>query len=188
MKKIIIICLVLGINIQTKAQIEMTKSEGSSVTTKLGYGIVVNNGSSLKREKIVLNDSNCPVQLNDVGIETIFSDKYSFNPTGFYTAKVPVVAVEVAHILYDVYGEHMKTIYNSEIKDIEGIHNLAKSGSWDATENNVSSYFICVSYVANVRTKNGQLWHYNFNAIKEQILQLKMEFNEAYLPKKVIEK
>jgi hypothetical protein len=187
MKKIITICLVLAINIQTKAQIIMTRSEGSSVTTKLGYGIIVNKGSTLKREKIILNDSNCPVQLNDVGIETVFTDKYSFNPSGNFTAKEPISAVEVVHILYDVFGEHIKTLSNSEINDIEGIHELAKSGSWYASENNVSSYFICVSYIANVRTKNGQLWHCDFKAIKEHILKLKMEFNETYLPKKDIE-
>jgi hypothetical protein len=166
----------------------MTKSEGSSVTTKLGYGIIVNKGSTLKREKIVLNDSNCPVQLNDVGIETVYSDKYSFNPTGNFTSKEPVVAVEVVHILYDVFGEHMKTLSNIIITDMEGVQELAKSGSWYASENNVSSYFVCVSYVANVRSKAGQLWHYDFKAIKDELLKLKMEFNEAYLPKKDIEK
>jgi hypothetical protein len=76
----------------------------------------------------------------------------------------------------------------TQISDIDGQQIFSPTSSWYATENNVSEYFICISYVANVRTKSGQIWHYNFTAIKEQLHKLKIAFEEGYLPKKDAEK
>lgn len=169
------------------AQITVTKTEGSSVVTKLSMGIKVNDGSSLIREKITINDAQCPVQLNNVGIQPIYSSSrsnYTFNPEGNLVTKEPIVALEVYHVLYDVFGEYIKTLSNTEVLDVLGQHDISKSSIWYASENDISNYFSCVSYVANVRTKNGQLWHYDFKAIKDQLDLLKISFEEGYIPKK----
>ena len=184
MSKKITICFFLFYSIITFSQITVSKTPGSSVMTKLGYGITVNKGSSLIREKYTLNDGSCTIQLDNVGIETSYSDKYSFNAVGNLTTKEPIVAYEIHYILYDVFGNHMKTLSNTEITDIESTQNFPKSASWYATENNVSQYYICVSYVANVRTKNGQIWRCDLKSIKEQLTKLKIEFEDGYLPVK----
>lgn len=171
------------------AQISVVTTDGSSVVTDLGYGIKVNKGSTLLRQSVTLNDAEAPIQLNKVSIETSYADHgYLFKPKGDFTVKEPIVAYEIHHVIYNVFGEHMKTLSNTQISDIEGLQVISPSSSWNASENNVREYFICISYVANARTKSGQIWHYNFPAIKEQLNKLKITFEEAYLPKKDSEK
>ena len=185
MKKILMTAFCFFYSIVSFSQLTVTKKQGSSVVTKLGMGIKVNDGSSLFREQITINDPNCPVQLSDVGVETSYgSSSYSFKPTGSFTTKEPIVAYEVIHLIYNVFGEHMKTLSNTEITDVDGQKNFSKYSSWYASENNVSEYFTCVSYVANVRTKSGTLWRYSYKALKEQLDKLEITFEEGYLPKK----
>ena len=189
MKKITFFFIILFCSFQAFSQLTVDKKEGGSVVTKLGMGIKVNDGSSLKREYTTINDSNCPVQLTDVGIETSYgSSSYSFRPIGNLTVKEPIVAYEVVHLIYNVFGEHMKSLSNTEITDIDGKKDFSKYSSWYASENNVSEYLICVSYVSNVRTKSGKLWHYNFKALKDQLSKLEITFEEGYVPKKDGEK
>jgi archaellin len=189
MKKITIFALCLFYSIVSFSQLTVSKKEGSSVVTKLGMVIKVNDGSSLKREQTTINDASCPIQLSDIGVETSYSSSsYSFKPTGSLTTKEPIVAYEVTHLIYNVFGEHMKTLSNTEITDIDGQKEFSKYSSWYASENNVSEYLICVSYVSNVRTKSGKIWHYNFKVLKDQLNKLEISFEEGYLPKKDNEK
>ena len=167
------------------AQIQVGKKDGGSVVTKLGLGVKVNDGSSLNREYVILNDANCPVQLTDAGIETSYGERsYAFKPIGTLSVKEPIAAFEVNFVLYDVFGEHIKTLSGKEITDVGSNANLSKIGSWYATENQVSEYLICVGYVAKVRTQKGTIWSYDYKAIKEQLEKLKIAFEESYKPKK----
>lgn len=187
MKKLFLLLILLNLILpsQIYSQITLTKSDGGSVLTELGYNVVVNMGSTLVREKIILNDANCLIQLDSVGINTAYANrKYSFYPVGSINIKEPIAAFKIHHVLYDVFGDHMKTLSNKEIKDMEGSIDISKSASWYASGNNVSNYLICVSYVSKVRTKSGQLWHCDFEAIKKELAELKIEFSEGFLPNK----
>jgi hypothetical protein len=183
-----ILAIILFSSFCCYSQLSVEKKEGSSVVTKLSMNIKVNDGSTLKREYITINDSNSPIQLQSVGVETSYSSSYSFKPIGSMTAKEPIVAYEVVHQIYNVFGEHMKSLSNTEIIDFESQKEFSKYSSWYASENNVSEYLICVSYVSNVRTKAGKLWHYNFKALKEQLNKLEIVFEEGFEPKKDSEK
>jgi hypothetical protein len=187
MKKLVSLSVLVLFCLTSFSQVSVIKKEGGSVVTKLGIGLKVNEGSSLKRERIILNQANCPIQLNDIGVETSFEvSSFHFKSVGNFTTIEPVVAYEIVHIIYDVFGEHITSLSNPGITDIEGQKEL-KSGSWPTSEYNVTVYFICVSYVANVKTKNGTLWHFNYKEIKEQLDKLKISFEEGYFPKKVIQ-
>jgi hypothetical protein len=54
----------------------VTRADGGSITTLLGYGIAVAKGSSLKREWIAVHDSTMPVALEGTpGITTVYASK-----------------------------------------------------------------------------------------------------------------
>lgn len=165
-------------------QLEVKKVNGGSVITKLGMGIKVNDGSSLSREFIIINSPTCPLQLEGVGIITTYSNSYSYVPVGTITPKEPITAYEVHHVLYNVFGEHMKTLSNQTVIDISATTNFSKYSSWYANENGVSEYFICVSYVANVRTANNVVWHYDLKEIQVELNKIKLQFDESYEPPK----
>ncbi len=190
MKKSILLFVVFALSfISVYSQMSVVRTVGSSFTTDIGYGIKINEGSSLKKEKIIINDALCPIQLNgDVGIEISTRDRaFAFNPSGSFNVKEPIVAYEMHHIIYDIFGDHIKTLSNTQVADIVGQQIFTKYDGWYASENNVSEYLISVSYVANVRTQSGQIWHYNFIAIKDQLDILKISFEESYIPEKDID-
>ncbi len=184
MKKLLIFSLSFLIIPFGKAQISFSKVDGGSVITKLGMGINVNDGSSLNREWVVLNDETCPLQLDqNLGINSgYFSSRYSFSAKGSVYSKEEIVAFEIHHVLYDVFGGHIKSLSNLEVADFSGEYKLDRRGSWYATENQISEYLICVSYVANVRTKSGSIWRYNPDEIKQKLSEIQISYEEGYSP------
>ncbi len=185
MKQLILILLFSAFTHRGFTQLTVTKSDGGTVITKLSMGIKVNEGSSLKREFITINATGCPMQLGDIGVTTIYNDPgYRYKPTGNFGTTEAIVAYEVHHVLYNVFGEHMTTLSNEEITDIEGRKEFGRYSSWYASENDISEYLVCVSYVANVRTKTGVIWRYSYKDIKAQLDKLKITFEEGYTPKK----
>ena len=184
MKKIYITFICLLFCILSHGQLTTLKVNGGSVVTKLSMGISVNTGSSLTREWIVINDEKCPAQLKDVGINTVYvSSDYSFVPAGNIVLSEPIVTYEIHHVLYDVFGGHIKSLNNLEIADMSGTIDLKKSsGTWYATENQISEYLSCVSYVAAVRTTTGVIWRFKPDLIKQELSKIQIAYEEGYSP------
>lgn len=183
MKKLLILCFYLLLASMAHAQITTSKVGGGSVVTKLGMGVSVNKNSTLSREWIILNNEKCPLQLDNVGINTSYlSSSYYFSPTGSIKVKEPIFAYEIHHVLYDVFGGHIKTLSNTDVSDLENTIELKQTASWYATENNVREYLLCVSYVATVRTKSGIVWHYNSDEIKQELNKIQIAYEEGYKP------
>jgi hypothetical protein len=105
------------------SQITVTKSNGGRMIVAT-YGNVtqLNDGSSLNRDWVILNDAKCPLQLgNDIGINTVYNSdtrSFRFGPTGKVTASEGISAYEIHHVLYNVFGEHISTLSNVEINDL----------------------------------------------------------------------
>jgi hypothetical protein len=168
----------------TNAQMVVSRKDGTSVETPLGYGLAVNKGSTLVRQVITVNDTLCPLQLESVTVETSYLDRnYRFKSKGSIAPVTPLSAYEIHIVLYNVFGEHLKTLSGTEVTDLVAPMSIGNELSWYGSENEVSEYFISVAYVANVRTKEGQLWHYNYDTIKDALGELKIAFEEEYLPK-----
>ncbi len=172
------------------SQITVSKFEGGSVVTKLGMGINVNGSSTLKREWIVINNPKCPMKLSDaVGINVNYTGSgYKFVPVGNIVMAEPIVAYEIHHVLYNVFGQHIKTLSNLEIADLNETKGFDKYSSWYASENQVSEYLFCVSYVAYVRMKSGVIWRYNPDEIKQELSKIQIAYEEGYSPSKEKEK
>lgn len=183
MKKLIIPLLVV-LNVVAFGQIQVVKTDGGSVVTKLGINFSLNTGSSLKRSWIILNDTNSPLQLDQVGINSAHSDsEYRFRAKGNLVAREPITGYKIHHVLYDIFGDHIKTLNDTEVSDFAGTKELNKYASWYASENQVSEYLVCVSFVTTVRTLKGVIWHCDFKAIKEQLNEIEVKYEEeAYAP------
>jgi hypothetical protein len=184
MKTITAFSLFLLFWVASSAQVTTNKTDGGTVITKLGMGIKVNDGSSLTRQWIILNDEKCPLKLNNtVGINTVYNGNgYEFVASGGITVVEPIVAYEIDFVLYDIFGEHIQTLSCTEINDISQPVELGKHSSWYATENQISEYFFCVSYVAKVRTKSGVIWRYDPLQIKQELNKIQIAYDESYSP------
>lgn len=178
--------LYFKIDSMSSSRITILRKSGIPAIIKFEYtgDTKVNEGSSLTREWVVLNDASCPVQLaNSCGIKTDYRDRsLRFTPIGNIETSEPITAYEVHHVLYDVFGEHLVTLSNMEIADVNGSFVMKKDRSWYATDNQISEYISCISYVANVKTKAGIIWRYNYLAIKHELNKIQIAYEENYRP------
>lgn len=185
MKKITLILICLLFCSLSQAQITTSKVNGGSIVTKLSSNIKVNNGSTLTREWIVINDEKCPIQLKDVGINSDYltGDGYRFKAAGSINTLEPIAAYEIHHVLYDVFGSHLTSLNNIDIIDINGTIDLSQSrGGWNPSESEVSEYLSCVSYVAAVRTSTGVIWRFKPELIKQELSKIQIAYEEGFSP------
>ncbi len=111
----------------------VSRSSGGSVQTDLGHEIKVNKESSLMREWITVHDQVLPVDLvGTVGVRTIYdseSSGYRYRALFSLQASEPLAAVEVRFLVFDIWGEHVRTLSMTEIADI-GAGEKKLEGVW----------------------------------------------------------
>jgi len=152
-------------------------SGGPVVTSNVAYGVQVNKGSSLQRSFAIINDAAAPVELREVGILTQYADQhFSFVPAGIAIARDTLAAIEIRFILYNMFGERMRALSLSLIRDIgAGTPVVLRSiGSWDARESDVSGLLTIAAFVSNARTSDGHLWHADERKISDELEKLNL--------------
>jgi hypothetical protein len=156
-------------------QYDVKRENEAPITFKL-IGVEINEGSSLQRESVLLNDPDCPVQLirarlrfadADGRLEIITSTHLSFVQS--------VAALEVRHILYDVFGRHMMNLSNLQVRDFPAKPNLF-SATWRPLEENVTTELLTtVTYVARVRLEDGSQWVHDLKSLATMLGDLQLE-------------
>lgn len=146
---------------------------GGPMKTDLGYGISVNKYSSMNRRWLIVNSGGCPAVLSNAGVQTKYVDNgYEFKGDGSLKSSAALQAFEVRFILYDVWGDYMKTLSGTQVQDIpeNTEFDLSLSGSWYARETEVSEFALSVAYIARVRTADGKLWTADPKRVIESLL------------------
>ena len=83
---------------------------GGSMRTSLGYGIVLNEQSTLTRDWYVVHDSRLPIDFSGTpGVITLYADRnYRYGADATLLARVPVTAVNVVFMTFDVFGRRVE--------------------------------------------------------------------------------
>ncbi len=165
------------------ADIRSTTEDGGSVAvlgerlragSSYTYG-GMNEGSTLRRRWVTLDDTNCPIAIVHSGLSVDGSPgSRRFGVVGSVRPRVPVSAFEVRFVLLDVFGSHLRTLSKTEIRDLDAGDELAltEKGSHDARYHDVRELLTVVTFVAQVRTRTGVTWRYDPHAISERLLEL----------------
>ena len=180
------IIVLVGVGSHASAQVTSTVSDGGSYRLQLSSDIKVNKGSTLHRSLVALNDAAAPLQLVSSGISTSDSHgdrAYRYTATGKVTASSAVTALEVRFLLYDAFGNHMKTLSSTEVTDLAAGSELALKGiaSWRAFENEVSELLTTVAFVASVRTADGKVWRHNEKTIATELSRIQLQVKSGVL-------
>jgi len=138
-------------------------------------GIQHNEGSTLQRESIILNDPSSPVILSSHSIHISFESRgYNYNGTTIFDIKSPIVALEFRTYFFDIFGQHMGNLSNIEVRDLtEGSDTI--TGVWRARDNDVQELLTTVTYVARVRLADGTQWMFNFDNVTLALAELNLE-------------
>ena len=177
------------------AALTMDRHEGTPVSTTLGYGIVLNKESSLKREWFVVADPVAPVAIEGAaGVNVVYqagerysSGDYQYKASYKVVFKEPVTAVEIRAQLFDVFGGHVRTLSATSVSDLEGSTHL--TGTWRVlSENEAASIYSSVIYVAQARTAAGKVYTIDSAQLLEQLKKVAAKITEADITPKKAEK
>ena len=94
------------------------------------------------------------------------------------------MAVEVRYILFDVFGEHLKTLCSVEVADIEPTDAHELADRWSASHSDVSHFLSSVAFVAELRTSDGKIWRYNQKAINDELTRVQLKASDTDLNRK----
>jgi hypothetical protein len=140
------------------------------------FGIDFNKGSTLQRERILLNIPSCPVQLTSSSLRFDYQERgFKYKVQTGIQVQQAVTAFEIRHILYDVFGDHMQNLSNVEARDFAaGLNNV--EGTWSAyRENDVTEHLTTVTYVAAVRFSDGKTWKFPLEPLMAALRGLNLE-------------
>ena len=139
-------------------------------------GITMNEGSTMQRESIVLNAPDSPVRFVSASLSFDYEDRrFQYNVDAQIGATAPIAALEIRHVLFDVFGEHMENLSNIEAMDIT-LGNRYLSGTWNILqENKVTKHLTMVSYVARVRLADGRVWKFDSDALSAALGSLNLD-------------
>lgn len=169
-----IVMAVISISTAHAAPYKIDRNSDGPFSFKI-YGQTLNEGSGLTRESILFNDPTCPVSVTAHTTKITYKDR-GFRINGKSTVQVssPIVAMQLRTILYDVFGQHMKNLANTEPKDFSAGQSVLE-GEWRASDHDVSEMLTTVTYVARVRFADGRQWMFNSNNLQAALRSLNLE-------------
>ena len=168
----------------------ITRADGGSITTPLAYGIAIAKDSSLKREWIAAHDSTMPADLDGTpGVTTVYVSK-EYGGNYFYSAKIPleikqaVRAVEIRFLVFDVWGNHVRTLSSDSVADIAPGKTTLNSKWSIYSENEVEAHYASIGYVARVRLVDGRIVEIPQDAIIAEARRFAKKFTPEQLEPK----
>jgi hypothetical protein len=148
----------------SKREVVVTRAAGGSIQTKLSANIVVNEGSTVTREFLVLHDPSMPADVvGTPGVTTVYvpdrlRGEYQYQAKPTIQTKEALSAVEVRFLLFDIWGQHVRTLLLDDISDMSAGSTMTPSGQWRVlSENEVSRHYASIGYISRVRTQDGRV-------------------------------
>jgi hypothetical protein len=181
--------------VATKRDVTVTKEVGGSIQTQLSSAVIVNAESSVMREWLAMHDSGLPVDLvGTPGVSTVYvpdrlRGEYQYRAKPTVVAKEPLSAFEIRFLVFDVWGQHVKTLVADEIADMDAGVTKALSNEWTLlSENECSRHYASIAFISRVRTKDGRVLEADFAPIVREAQKFSKKFTTADLEPKTVTK
>ena len=179
------------LSVAAYSDIHPTVEDGGTVVTPKGYNFAtedINEGSSLRRSWVTLNDTECPLEIVEVTFPVKGrSGDFFIRAAGHMRPREPISAFEIRILLFDVFGNHLRSLTATMVKDYDAGDEVPLTGRWTMGWTDVEELLTAVVYVANVRTQEGVVWQYSEEAIAKSYLQLDLAGTLSKEVKEVLE-
>lgn len=174
----------IGIFLTHPAGAEVIRGTGDSMNFDMGYGIMINENSTLNREWVIVTDPPIPVKLKGFTSQTLYSDRnWTYNIDYEVEVNEDVRAIEVRFIPFDVWGESDRPLSATDIKDLSaGIHNF--SAEWRILSDNTAvEHYAMLGYVAQVKLASGAIVRADPEAVVKEARAFSDDFTSGDLSK-----
>jgi len=145
---------------------EILSGTYGTMRVPLSYGIVLNKGSKLERQWVVVNDEALPAKIDGKAAPVVtYRERYHYSANYSFSVETDISAIEIHFILFDVWGELTKTLSATEIAEFPvGVHQL--NHEWRIySESEASKHYSSIGYIARLRLKDGTILHADTDAI-----------------------
>lgn len=167
--------------------VNVRRCDGGSVHTVISTRIIVNEHSSLRREWITITDPLVPAELtNCVGLKTDYLHRTDYESGGYrFLSKFQLMAheslsaFEVKFLTFDIWGEHVRTLVSTDIRDLKSKENTDLQPEWPIySENEASEFIASIAFISRVRTRDGQVVVTDKHSVMEEALRFSGKFKE----------
>jgi len=164
------------------ASAEVIRGTGEPMNFDIGYGIKVNEGSTLNREWIIVTDQRLPVNLTSFTAKTRIDDRnWIYDIDYSVETSEDIQAIEVRFIPFDVWGESDRPLSATDIKDFSG-GNHSFSAEWRIlSESDAVHHFAMLGYVAQIKLSSGAILRANPDAVIEEARKFSEDFSSGDL-------
>ncbi len=169
-------------------EVSVTRAAGGSIVSAIAvrYSMRVDETRTMKRDWITIHDARLPVDLRGtVGVQPAYDGSLILKSDVKLAAKEPLAIVEVRFVLFDVYGEYMKTLSASELVDWARVSEYSFQPEWSITsESDVSTLGTSIAYVSRVRTRAGRVYMADLSAVVAEARKISDRFSAEQLDSK----
>ncbi len=175
MKTFLLLFITITASFNINAQsLEITRAFDGDYSFKI-YRTTLNEGSTLKKEAVLINDPTSPVKITNQSFEVEYEDRqFTWVGNTKISVSAEITGLKITHVVYDVFGQHVKSLANTEIKDFN-VQEISLSGEWRAYDSEATSMLTHVSFISRVRYKDGSQWVYDERAVADEIANLNLE-------------
>ena len=163
------------IAVSSAQQYQVNRASDGSFATKI-IGIPFNQGSSLQRERILLNIPSSPVQITATSLTYDYKERgFQYKVRTTFQTQQPIAAVELRYLLYDLFGDHLRNLSDTEAKDLTPGEHVV-DGTWNVfRENDVGEHLTTVAFVAKVRYSDRKVWSFQLEPLAAALRSLNLE-------------
>lgn len=169
----------------------VTEAEGGSMKVDLGYNIVLNDASSLKRRWFTIHDSSMPASLQGTtGANARYRrertvGEYVLDASHSVVARDAVAAYEIRYLTFDVFGSPMQTLSTVAVRDIAAGAMFNDTSTWRLySEADATAFHTSIAFLAFVRTADGSISSANFDAVLAEARKINSKLTASDLEPK----
>lgn len=147
--------------------VRVASSDGSEMKISLGAGIVVNKNSTARKTMHKVIDDKSPVKLvGDQRFDVEFktgrgsSGEYVYLARAIPATEKDMVAVEVLHVVFDIFGRHIRTLQDVAVADVSAGNSLYhENAGWRiSSEAEAGMAHTVFSFVSSAKFKDGTVY------------------------------
>jgi hypothetical protein len=113
------------------------------------------------------------------------SGEYYYEAKPSVQAKEDLAAIEIRFLVFNVWGQHVRTLLSDEVADVAAGVTKELSPQWRVlSENEVSRHYASIGYISRIRTKDGRVVDADPTAIVREAQKFSKKFTVADLDPK----
>jgi hypothetical protein len=123
-----------------------------------------------------------PAGIKTVYVSRNYTGDYNYSTQFELSTKEAISAVEVRFLVFDIWGQHRRTLVGTEVLDLAAKATKSFNFDWNLfSESEAAQHYASIAYVSRVRTQDGRILSANTKFVLDQARKFSAKFSETDL-------